>query len=141
MQLLAVLVKNRDITEEQPIIYWVGDVLYVATDDDRWTSDIDVSWFKKNYGIDVCDDGLTPECKATILVRALKDIDKTPQAMYANRQQSIDAIATIIHDSAGIPVLLSYRGRSAVLVIPNEFGPHPDRDFVIDGYKEEKGIK
>ena len=52
----------------------------------------------------------------------------------------IYAIAAVIHDKAAIPVLLSFRGRSAVLLIPNEFGPHPDRNMVIDAYKQEKGI-
>lgn len=140
MQLLAILVKSRDITKEHPIMYWVGDALYVATADGRWTADIDVAWLKKQYGIDVCDDGLTEECKAAILVRAIKDMEATPQAMYANRQQSIDALATVLLNRDGIPVFLSYRGRSAVLIIPNEFGPHPDRDLVIEAYKEEKGI-
>ena len=60
--------------------------------------------------------------------------------MYTSRQQSIDAIATVNHDGDGIPVLLSYRGRRAVLVIDNEDGPHPDRKMVIDLYKEIKGF-
>ena len=140
-QLLAVLVKHRDITKEHPIMYWVGDDLYIVTAEDRWTSDLDLAWLKDTYDVEVCEDGLTAECKAAILVRAIKETEKTPQAMYADCQQSIDAIATVIHDGAGIPVLLTFRGRSAVLNIPNGFGPHPDRDLVIAAYKEAKGIR
>ena len=121
-------------------MYWVGDALYIVTAEDRWTADLDLAWLKEKYDVDVCDDGLTPECKAAVLLRAIKDIEATPEAMYANRMQSLDALETAIHDGSAIPVLLSYRGRSAVLVIPNEFGPHPDRDLVIAAYKDAKGI-
>ena len=62
-------------------MYWVGDDLYVATAEGRWTSDLDTAWFKENYGLDAFDDGLTPECKAAILVRAIKDMEATPQAI------------------------------------------------------------
>ena len=83
MQLLAVLVKHRDITTEHPIVYWVVADLYIVTAEDRWTSDLDLAWLKENYDVDGCDDGLTPECKAAVLVRAIKDIEATPEAMYA----------------------------------------------------------
>ena len=129
------------IKVRNPMVYFTGDALWMATVEGRGTGTLESEWLRELLGSDICDGGMTPECKATILLRAIKQPEKLAHTVYHDRASSIMAIARVYREGTGIPVLLSYKRRSAVMVLEGKDSLHPDYAAIVAAYKQAKGIR